>query len=145
MTWQNHIGGLPSLLRYHSTLQDKGISVFGPQGVTKFMDDTGIFSGSIFRLKNSDALQSKEFDGNSEAYMDDNITIKPVVFETKDESVCNSRRQSICYICEFESIPGNFLLDKATEMEIPRELFDNLIHGQTVQLATGIQVTLCLI
>ena len=128
------------MLRYHSTLQDQGISVMGPQGITKFISDIGMFSGSIFRLNSSHSIQSTEFSKISDAYVDDNIMIKPVVFEAEDVPEGGLERQSVCYICRFDNLPGTFLSVKAIEFGIPRELFDDLICGKTVELPDGQQV-----
>ena len=146
MTWQDHIAGLPALIKCHGSLKGKGLSVYGPEGITKFLKDVSTFSSTgLQRLESLKLFNSTEFIGNSgqdqpEQYVDGNVTILPVVFERKDQDVCHSDRRSICYICEFDDLPGHFQPEKATTLGVTREWFNELAVGNPVVSSSGRKV-----
>lgn len=51
-----------------------------------------------------------------------------------------SERQSICYICEFANLPGQFLLDKAVKLGVTEESFNELAIGNPVLSSYGRKV-----
>ena len=147
MTWQNHIAGLPTLIKCHGSLKGTGLTVYGPQGLTKFLRDVTTFSSTgLQRLQSLELFNSLEFIGNSdqgqlEPYVDDNVTIRPVVLERKDKDTCHSERQSVCYICEFEDLPGHFIREKAEKLGVTREWFNELAIGHPVVTSQGRKVS----
>ena len=146
MTWQHHIAGLPTLIKCHGSLTGKGLSIYGPEGITKFLKDVSTFSSTgLQRLESLKLFNSTEFISNSaqgqlEPYVDDNVTISPVVFERKDQDVCHSDGRSICYICEFADLPGHFLPEKAVKLGITQEWFNELATGNPVVSSLGRKV-----
>lgn len=146
VTWQNHIAGLPTLLKCHGALKGKVLSVYGPEGINKFLKDVSTFSSTgLQRLQSLKLFESLEItssssDGKVESYVDDNVTISPVILERKDPDVGHSEKQSICYICEFADLPGHFLPDKATELGVTQEWFNELTVGNPVLSSYGRKV-----
>lgn len=149
MTWQNHIAGLPTLIKCHSSLNGKQLTVYGPEGITKFLRDVTTFSSTgLQRLHSLKLFESTEFIGDSaqgqcDPYIDDNITILPVLFERKDKDVSHSKRGSICYICEFADLPGHFNPEKAEKLGVTQEWFNELAIGQPVVSIYGRKVQSC--
>ncbi|XP_068717526.1 zinc phosphodiesterase ELAC protein 2-like isoform X2 [Montipora capricornis] len=146
ITWQNHIAGLPTLIKCHSSSRESALSIYGPEGITKFLKDVSTFSSTgLQRYQALKLFTSTEFICNSaqyqqDPYIDDNITILPVIFERKDQDVSFSERQSICYICEFADLPGQFLLDKAVKLGVTEESFNELAIGNPVLSSYGRKV-----
>ena len=146
ITWQNHIAGLPTLIKCHGSSRESALSIYGPEGITKFLKDVSTFSSTgLQRYQALKLFTSTEFICNSaqyqqDPYIDDNITILPVIFERKDQDVSFSERQSICYICEFANLPGQFLLDKAVKLGVTEESFNELAIGNPVLSSYGRKV-----
>lgn len=146
MTWENHIAGLPTLIKCHGSLKGEGLTVYGPDGLTKFLRDVTTFSSTgLQRLQSLKLFSSTEFitdsaQGQLEPYIDDNVTISPVVFERKDKDACHSERRSICYICEFADLPGHFIREKAEKLGVTQEWFNELAIGHPVVTDQGRKV-----
>ncbi|KAK2557125.1 Ribonuclease Z [Acropora cervicornis] len=146
MTWQNHIAGLPTLLKRQATINGGPLLIYGPEGISKFLDDISTFSST--GLQRYDALKlftSTEFvknntDEQEERYVDDNLSIMPVILERKYQDVSYSERQSICYICEFADLPGHFLHEKAVKLGVSEEHFNELALGNQVLSSCGQKV-----
>jgi len=147
VTWQNHIAGLPTLIKCHSSLKGRGLSVYGPEGITKFLKDVSTFSSTgLQRIQSLKLFDSTEFNSKYatqsqlEPYVDDNITIMPVVLQRKDEDVFHSERHSVCYICEFADLPGELFPDKAERLGVTQDWFNELAIGNPVISSHGKKV-----
>lgn len=146
MTWQSHIAGLPTLIKGTATINGGPLSIYGPEGISKFLEDISTFSSDGLRRR--DALKlftSTEFVNNNtdeqeEQYVDDNLSIMPIIFERKYQDVSYSERQCICYICEFADLPGHFLREKAVELGVSEEHFNDLAIGNQILSSYGQKV-----
>ena len=141
LSWTENIAGLPLAFRYLNKAGKVEQYVFGPEQAASLIKSTRIFSRTLSDLNENLSLRFTGYSVDScPPYADDNIIIKPIVLDGRNGKESSAKNLSICYVCEFADLPGNFLRDKVNAFGLPGHSCDALLAGKTVTTSDGVQV-----